>query len=250
MIPIKTAVEIKTMQEGGKRLARIMNEVVQLIKPGVQLIELEKLAADLIDQSGSEAAFKRVKGYRFATCLNINEGVVHGIPNRYRIKEPDLVSVDIGLRYQGLNTDMAVSLAFGKNYQEFLAAGKRALAKAIAASCVGNRVSDLSWAIGTELRLAGYQPIKALTGHGVGRQLHEEPLIPCLIKKKKNSDQLARLAVGMTLAIEVIYTMGNGSVVLADDGWTIVTKDAKIAGLFEETVAVTENGPLVLTQVN
>jgi methionyl aminopeptidase len=171
------------------------------------------------------------------------------MPNDYRIKEVDLVSVDIGLWYRGFNTDMAVSVAFGKNYQEFLAAGERALNRAIELALVGNRVSDLSWAIEVEIKKAGYQLVEALTGHGIGRELHEEPLIPGWLRKREKRERSARLMPGMTLAIEVIYAQGNGEVVLANDGWTILTKDGKIAGLFEKTVAVTEAGPLVLTQV-
>ncbi|MFH1841021.1 MAG: type I methionyl aminopeptidase [Candidatus Shapirobacteria bacterium] len=246
MIPIKTPVEIEIMREGGRKLAGIMGEVVKAVKPGIRLIELEKLAVGLINKSGGEAAFKKVKSYGFATCLNVNEGVVHGIPNGYQIKEKDLVSVDMGLLYRGFNTDMAVSLAFGGNYREFLTGGKKALAKAIEASRVGNRVSDLSWAIESEIKAVGYQPVRVLTGHGVGRELHEEPLIPGWIRKGK-TDRSPRLAVGMTLAIEVIYGEGKGEVVLEDDGWTIASEDGKMTGLFEETIAVTEKGPLVLT---
>jgi methionyl aminopeptidase len=205
------------------------------------------LAAGLIAKSGGKPAFKKVRGYQFTTCLNVNEGVVHGMPNDYRIKEVDLVSVDIGLWYRGFNTDMAVSLAFGGRHREFLKVGQEALRRAVEVSQEGKRVGDISWAIETTIRSGGYQPVKVLTGHGVGRKLHEEPLIPCWVRRGKGVNGREQLAGGMTLAIEVIYAKGKGEVVLEDDGWTIATQDGKMAGLFEGTVVVTSRGGEVLT---
>jgi len=256
MIPIKTEKEIKVMREGGKRLASVFSEILKKIKLGVELKELDSLTEELIKKQEGFPSFKTVKGYHWATCININEGVVHGIPNSYRIKEGDLVSLDMGMYYRGLHTDMArtfwvgmqdstCQLADKVQNSEFLEAGKRALKAAIEAARLGNRVGHISAAIEREIRKAGFSPIEMLTGHGVGRKLHEEPQIFCFMAREIN--QTCFLKPGMVLAIEVIYAQGKPDLVLGEDGWTIKTADGKLAALFEDTVLVTEKSPLILT---
>lgn len=246
MIQIKTPAEIKTMAEGGRRLASVLGKVLGAVKVGVSLKELDQLAEELIKKQGGEASFKRVKNYHWTTCLNVNQGVVHGIPHQYRLKKGDLLSVDLGIFYQGFHTDMAWTVWVGeKKKNAFLEAGKRALKLATKAAKPGNRVGHLSVVIEREIRKAGWKPVKNLTGHGVGRELHEAPQIFCFLKEKV--EKTARLEPGMVLAIEVIYVQGEPELALRNDGWTVETRDGKLAALFENTVAVTQKGPLILT---
>lgn len=248
MIPIKSAREIEIMREGGRRLAQVLEQVLQAVKPGVSLKELDQLAESLIEKKRGKPSFKMVKGYDWATCININQGVVHGIPSEYRLKDGDVVSLDLGMFYRGLHTDAARTVKVGKKKGEvgkFLEAGENALKKAIKAAKPGNRVGHISLTIERAIKKTGFTPIEALTGHGIGKKLHESPPIPCFFKGK--IEETSQLKPGMTLAIEVIYTQGKPEVVLKDDGWTVETADGQLAGLFEETVVVTKKKPLVLT---
>jgi len=238
------------MKTGGQKLARVLAEVLKTAKPGVSLKELDQLAEALLEKTGGRPSFKMVAGYHWATCLNVNQGVVHGIPTDYRLKRGDLLSVDVGLFYQGFHTDMArtISVPGGereREKKEFLQAGEKALLAAIEAAQPGKRVGHLSAVIETEIKKAGFRPVEVLTGHGVGKELHEEPQIPCFLRERVEKTPL--LKPGMTLAVEVIYTQGKPAVVLGDDGWTVETADGRLAGLFEKTIAVTEKGALVLT---
>jgi len=254
MIPIKTEKEIKIMKEGGQKLALVFAEVVKRIKPGVSLKKLDDLAEELIIKQGGFPSFKTVKGYHWTTCININEGVVHGIPNDYQIKEGDLVSLDMGMLYKGFHTDMARTLCVRMQNskcksqdEKFLEAGREALKAAIKAAKAGNRVGHISAAIEKVIRKAGFSPVEDLTGHGVGKKLHEDPQIPCFLAQPINKTPV--LQPGMTLAIEVIYTWGKPDLVLAEDGWTIKTADGKPAGLFENTVLITKKEPVILTDL-
>lgn len=248
MISVKTTEEIELMREGGRKLAWVLDQVLRAVKPGASLKELDQLAESLIEKKGGKPSFKMVKGYNWATCININQGVVHGVPGNYRLRNGDLVSVDIGMFCQGLHTDMARTVPVQTKKDIFLKTGEKALKKAIKATKPGNRVGHISKAIGKEIKKAGFSPVKALTGHGVGKKLHEDPQIPCFLKGK--IERTPELAPGMTLAIEVIYTQGKPDVVLADDGWTVKTADGKLAGLFEDTVVITAKGGKVLTKLN
>jgi len=250
MIPIYSEEEIKTMKEGGKKLRKTLKEVLKAIKPGVTLRELDQLAEKSIRAQDGQPSFKKVPGYYWASCINLNDGVVHGIPDEKLIKKDDYVSVDLGFYSQGFHTDLswtvkAVDSRLKTVDDRFLKTGEEALKKAIDQVKPENRVGHISKAIEQTIKKAGYQPIRSLSGHGVGHELHQEPVIPCFLKGEIS--QTPFLKRGMVLAIEVIYTQGEPGLVMADDGWTISTQDGKIAGLFEETVAVTANGHLVLT---
>ncbi len=238
------------MKEGGRRLALVMKQVLEKIKPGIALYQLDKLAEDLIIKQNGKPSFKMVSGYRWTTCINVNEGVVHGIPGDYRLKENDLVSVDIGMFYQGFHTDMARTVKVGDTgkKEKFLVTGEKTLRKAIEVAKVGNRVGHISQTIESELRKAGFSPSEDLTGHGVGKNLHENPQIPCFLKEKINKTPL--LEAGMTLAVEVIYAQGKPEVILSEDGWTIKTADKSLSALFEDTIAVLRNQTLNLTSFN
>lgn len=237
------------MREGGKITAVVLKEVLEAVAPGVLLLDLEKRADEGIRRRGGEPAFERVEGYDFATCLNVNEGVVHGVPTERKLREGDLLSVDLGTYFQGFYTDASWTVLVGGRGSEtrdkvkFLKTGERALKAAIAAAKVGDRVNDISRAMQGVLEDGGYAPVDALVGHGIGRDLHEDPQIPCLVLHQKSS----KLDEGMTFAIEVIYTNGEPGLEAAPDGWTYITADRSWAGLFEHTVAITSGGPIILT---
>ena len=239
---------MKIMAAGGAKLARVKKALASAVKPGVTAWDIEELANKLIEKEGALASFKKVPGYKWATCINVNDGVVHGIPKKTTIfKDGDVVSVDVGIYYKNFHTDTAISIHLGdeSSKQEFLKAGKEAMLAGIAQTKKGNTIGDISRAIEKALFANNLKPVWALTGHGVGRELHELPYIPCY-NSDEDSQKLV-IGTGFVLAVEVMFTTGNGELKQDNDGWTLRTKDGKIAGLWEETVAVTSDGPIVLT---
>ncbi|MDO8657239.1 MAG: type I methionyl aminopeptidase [Candidatus Levybacteria bacterium] len=254
MINIKTQEEIKLMSEGGEILAGVMDKVLSYIKVGVSEIELDKLAQDLILEKGGRPAFKMVKNYNHTLCISTNDAVVHGVPSIYKFKEDDVVGIDCGVYFKGFNVDAAWTIIVenGKlkvendEKRKFLQTGERALEEAVKMAKVGNRVGHISKTIQDTVEGNGYSVVRSLVGHGVGRKLHEEPEVPGFINSRINETPL--LKEGMTIAIEVIYNMGKSDVIYkGSDNWTIRTADGSISGLFESTVAITEDGPIILT---
>jgi methionyl aminopeptidase len=248
-ITIKTDKEVLDMIEGGKILARVKNQLKKMIKVGVSALDVENMAVKLIKKEGAYPSFMKVPNYHWATCINVNEGMVHGIPKKEIVfKSGDIVSVDVGVYFKGFHTDTSFTLAIDpdKDTQKFLDCGRTALRKAIKVCKSGKYISDISQEIEETIKACGYSPIIALTGHGVGKSLHEEPMIPCFVTKKND----IKIKEGMTLAIEVMYALGSSDLVIENDGWTISMRDDKISALYEETVAVTKHGPIVLTEAN
>ena len=247
-VVIKTSNDIKIMAEGGKKLATIKKRLMKDIREGVSAKAIDDLAERLIKKSGGSPSFKMVENYNWTTCINVNEGIVHGIPKTdVMFKKEDVVSVDVGMFYKGFHTDTSFTLGLNAKpaISNFLAVGKKALSLAISQAKPGKRIYDISDMIEKTVRKSGYSPIKALVGHGVGRELHEEPQIPCFVSGKPGESPIIR--DGWVIAIEVMYVQGSSEVKIEEDGWTISTSDGKISALFEETVAVTKNGPIVLT---
>ncbi len=248
-ISIKSDEEMEIMTEGGKKLGAIKKELASKVREGVNALEIELLAQKLIKKEGGKPSFMMVPGYSWATCVNINEGLVHGIPKKEVVfKKGDVVSIDVGMFYRGFHTDTSITIAVEpeKETEKFLEAGKTALRKAIQVCRPGKNIFDISSEIEGTIKKAGYTPIKALVGHGVGRELHEEPAIPCFVPDNPKLIN-PKIEAGMVLAIEIMYTHGNPDIEIGKDGWTISVADGKISALFEETVAVHSAGPFVLT---
>ncbi len=249
MIDLKTPGEIAIMHEGGKKLGSILENLLEYSAPGVVLTDIEKRANELIEKVGAVASFATVPGYRWATCLCVNEVVVHGIPTQYVLKDGDILTIDIGLLYKGFHTDTAGTKIIGvsKKNEEFLRIGKLALDRAIAQARTGNRIGDISAVVQETIEGAGYSVVKSLVGHGVGRQLHEEPQVPNYLRGSVSNT--LPLQEGMTIAIEPIYAMGRGEIVYEnDDGWTLATRDRSLASVFEHSIAITGEGPIILTK--
>lgn len=249
MIILKSPGEIQIMAEGGAKLGRVKKALANAVKAGVSALDIENLAMRLIKEEGAEPSFNKEQGYYWATCINVNEGMVHGIPTADVVfNDGDLVSIDVGIFYKGFHTDTSVSVGISPDPElnKFINAGKVALTKAIKTAQEGNYLYQISEAIEREVKSRGYTPIKALVGHGVGKHLHEDPQIPCFVPGRiEDSPKIQR---GMALAIEVMYAQGSDKVEILEDGWTIAMRDGKMSGLFEETVAITETGTKVLTR--
>ena len=252
------------MREGGKILSDVLWEVLGKVKPGITELELDALAQKLITKRGAESGFMKVAGYHHTICTSVNDVVVHGVPTNTRLEEGDVIGIDCGVYYKGFHTDMSETVRVGIKNQEpawrrgrsrikkdkidiFLEIGKKALEAGIAKATIGNHVGDISKAIQTIVEgQGGYSIVRSLVGHGVGRNLHEEPEIPGYLAGRK--ERTPRLEEGMTIAIEIIYNMGKRDVVYSgQDGWTISTKDGSLSGVFERTVVVTKKGPEILT---
>ncbi len=257
MIQIKTEEEIKIMKEGGKRLSYVLSKTLDMIAPGVSTYEIDVFADNFIQKMGGTASFKRVSGYHWATCICINDCVVHGIPSKDTIIAPnDVVTVDIGMYYKKFHTDTSWTIQIKKNNREkentnqktledFLLTGEKALDNALSQVKIGRRVGDISRAIQNTVEPKGYSIAENLVGHGIGRKLHEDPEIPGKLYMPVNQTPL--LKRGMVIAVEVIYMMGSNRVYVERDGWTIRTKDGTIASCFEKTIALARKGAVILT---
>jgi methionyl aminopeptidase len=246
---LKTPEELKIMEEGGKILHEVKLSLKDAAKIGVSAAEIDDLAEKLILKAGAEPNFKKVKGYSWSTCISVNDGVVHGIPHKEIIfKDGDLVSIDLGVLYKGLNTDTSISFGLNpsKEVEKFLKVGKEAFQNAVTAIKPNNSyIYDISKGMEEVLLKNGYSPILDLTGHGIGKNLHEQPYIPCYTSGLRIESP--KIIPGMALAVEVMYTLGEPDLFTENDGWTIVTQDGKIAGLFEDTIIVTEKGYKIVT---
>lgn len=254
MIFLKKEIEIEKMRRGGQILGQILQKTISLVKPGVTTLELDRFVEMEILKNKGKPSFKMVPKYFWSSCITINNEVVHGIPGSKKIKAGDVVSIDIGMYYQGFHTDTSWTVLVpngdkeeNKEKQKFLRVGEEALIAAIKKAAPGSYLGDISQEIQSHIERAGYHVVRELTGHGVGKFLHEDPSIPGFLNRK--IEKTGQIKEGMTLAIEVIYTLGQPEILLEADGWTIATKDGKISALFEGTVAVLSNGPLILTKL-
>jgi methionyl aminopeptidase len=246
MIIKKSAAEIELMARAGSVVADVLSLLGEHIRPGVTTGELDALAEEFILSQDGVPTFKGYRGYPAATCLSPNDMIVHGIPGDHRLDEGDVLSADVGVTLEGFVADSACTFSVGEispETERLLEACKGALEAGIEACREGNHLSDVSHAIQTVAEEAGFSVVRELSGHGVGRSMHEDPQIPNF----GNPGRGPVLAEGMTLAIEPMITAGQPEIFVHDDRWSISTRDGSIAAHFEHTVAVTTAGPRILT---
>jgi len=254
MIKIKTKEEIDTMRQGGKILAHVLVDLAARVKPGVKLAELDRLAEQLISEAGAKPSFKgyqpdfATRPYPASVCLSLNSEVVHGLPAERVLEEGDLLKIDLGVFYKGFHTDSAITVGVGKiskDAEKLIRVTEQSLHNALDLIKPGVSLGDIGYAIGSFVKEHNFSIIKELTGHGIGREIHEEPNIFNFGQKGKGQ----KLEEGMTLAIEPMVSLGKGSVVLAEDGFTYKTVEGSLAAHFEHTVAVTKDGVHILTEI-
>ena len=255
-IIIKTKDEIEKLREGGKRLAHVLAETAKLVRPGISALELDRFAEQKIKELGDESAFLgyKPKGHRMAfpasLCISVNSEVVHGIPKATTIlKEGDIVSLDLGIKHEGLFTDHAITVPVGhvsKDKEKLLRDTREALYVGIQAIVPGARVGDVGYAIESYINKSGkYGIVRVLAGHGVGRAIHEDPFIPNFGRPKSGE----KFMPGMVVAIEPMLTLGTDDVIDTDDGYTIKTEDGSSAAHFEHTIYINDEGkPEILTE--
>ena len=246
MIVCKSPAEIEKMRAANQLVARVLEDLAAMVAPGVSTADLDAAAEAKVRAAGAEPAFKGYRGYPATLCASVNEQVVHGIPSRRVLAAGDIVSLDMGVRLNGYYGDSAVTVAVGPVSEEvtrLLRVTQEALQAGIAQVKVGGRISDIGHAIQRFVEGEGFSVVREFVGHGIGAALHEEPQIANYGEPGRGP----RLAEGMTLAIEPMANMGKPAVKVLADGWTAVTKDGSLSAHFEHTVAVTNNGPDVLT---
>lgn len=255
MISIKTSEEIGVLREGGKILDSVLCEVANSVKPGIPAIQLDTLAEKLVKKAGGEPSFKNYKTsddeilFPASICVSINNEVVHGIPSKDKIlKEGDIVGLDLGMKYKGLYTDIAVTVPVGKvseKAKKIIDVAKESLTKGINVIKKNAFIGDIGFTVQSYVESQGFNVVRKLVGHGVGYKIHEEPEIPNFGKPKTG----IQLKERMVLALEPMLTEGSPDIVLADDNWTWKTKDGSLSAHFEHTVVVTKNGAEILTKL-
>ncbi|HEV3155793.1 MAG TPA: type I methionyl aminopeptidase [Candidatus Baltobacteraceae bacterium] len=246
MIIIKSAREVEIMRRGGKITARVLTELIRAAGPGKTTREIDQLAERLIRQEGAVPTFKGYHGFTASVCASVNEEVVHGIPGDRVLREGDLLSLDIGTTFEGYVTDTAVTIPIGEvssQAERLCRVTQESLMLGIAQMQKGNRLSDIGHAVQRHAEEHGYGVVRNLVGHGIGRKMHEEPQVPNYGEPGKGIE----LRPGLCLAIEPMITEGTHEVQTLADGWTVVTLDGKLSAHFEHTVALTEDGPKILT---
>ena len=255
MIIIKTPEEVSIMREGGKILADVLDKVSKIVTPGISTFELDKLAENLIKKTGGIPSFLNytIEGeennpYPATLCTSVNEEVVHGVPSKNMIlKEGDIIGLDIGMFYKGLCTDMAKTVGVGKiseDKQKLMDVTLKALKKGISQVKSGAQIGDIGSAIQQYVEAEGFSIVTQLSGHGVGKEVHEEPRVP----NYGESGTGIKLEEGMTIAIEPMVNVGDELVKTEDDGWTITTVDGSLSAHFEHTIAVTKKGCVIITE--
>ncbi|HLL60200.1 MAG TPA: type I methionyl aminopeptidase [Candidatus Nitrosocosmicus sp.] len=250
MIQYKTEEEIKIMTEGGNILKKVYQDLKKIVKPNIRTIDIDTETQRLIKLYGGEISFNKVPGYKWATCITLNEQVVHTPPSERLVNESDIITIDMGVYYKGFHVDYSDTFIVGKTnsdeIDQFLQIGRDTLYKAIDIVTDGVYIGEISSFIQSEIEGKGYFVMRELTGHGVGHELHEDPLIPGYLEKP--IEKTPKLKNGMVVAIEVIYSMGTTEIEEEEgNNWSIVTKDGSLSACFEHTVAINKNKPFILT---
>lgn len=249
MIVLKTARELSIMKEACRISAGALQVIGQAIEPGVTTGELDRMAEKYILSQGAKPNFKNYQGYPATACISINNEVIHGIPSvKRKIKEGDIVSVDLGAVFQGYHGDNAATFAVGEVSAEakrLISVTEESLYEGINAARAGGRIGDISNAIQSYVESRGFSVVRDFVGHGIGTQLHESPEVPNF----GNPGKGIRLLPGMTIAIEPMINFGGPEVKILPDGWTVLTKDGSLSAHFEHTVAITPDGPKIMTKL-
>ncbi|MCX8042785.1 MAG: type I methionyl aminopeptidase [Desulfobacterota bacterium] len=250
MIFCKNEEELKLMHKANLVVAETLRELKKHIRPGVTTERLDRIAEEFIRSKNGKPAFKGYRGYPATLCISINEEVVHGIPGKRELKRGDIVSLDIGVLLDGYYGDAALTVGVGQisaEAQKLIRVTEEALYKGIEKVRVGNRLLDVSAAIQKHVEAHGFNVVRDFVGHGIGRNLHEDPQIPNFCAPSTHNP---RLKEGMVLALEPMVNQGTYRIKVLEDGWTAVTRDGKLSAHFEHTVAVTKNGPWILSKLD
>jgi methionyl aminopeptidase len=246
VIVCKSSTEIEKMRAASQLVARILDDLAAMVAPGVSTADLDAAAEQRLRAAGAEPAFKGYRGYPATLCASANDQVIHGIPHRAPLKAGDIISLDMGVKLAGYYGDSAVTVPVGavsEDVTRLLRVTQEALQKGIAQVRVGGRVSDIGHAIQQHVEAYGFSVVREFVGHGIGQRMHEEPQVPNYGEPGRGP----RLAEGMVLAIEPMVNAGKPAVKVLADGWTAVTRDSSLSAHFEHTVAVTADGPWILT---
>jgi len=247
MIVLKTQTELQAMRKACRISAEALNVAEELIRPGITTKAIDKAIYDFIIKSGAKPSFLGYAGFPASACISVNDVVIHGIPDGYKLKHGDIVSIDVGAFCDGFHGDNAYTFIVGDTSEEnkqLLTETEAALYKGIEQAVVGNRIGDISHAIETHVSQFGYGIVRKFVGHGVGKALHEDPEVPNFGKAGRGP----RLVEGMTIAIEPMITLKGDGVRVMPDGWTTKTVTGAAAAHFEHTIAITSGGPVILTK--
>ncbi|WP_027415269.1 type I methionyl aminopeptidase [Aneurinibacillus terranovensis] len=248
MIVLKTKEEISFMREAGKILAACHREIAGRIKPGVTTAEIDRFVEEFLEAHGAKPEQKGYMGYPYATCASVNDVICHGFPSKTPLQEGDIVTIDMVVNLNGWLADSAWSYAVGsisEEAQRLLDVTKKSLFLGIEQAIVGNRLGDISHAIQTYAESNGFSVVRDFTGHGIGREMHEDPFVPHFGPPGKGS----RLKDGMVITIEPMLNTGKFHTKVDADGWTARTRDRSLSAQYEHTIAITEDGPFILTEL-
>jgi len=249
MVILKLPDEIEKLRTSNLIVAEILQELREKVRPGVTTRELDNLCEQLSRRRRVKPAFKGYRGYPFALCTSVNGEVVHGMPSERPLVAGDIVSLDYGVNYQGYFGDAAITVPVGSvsaEAQRLMKVTEEGLYDAIRQAVAGNRLGDVSAAVQQRVQSAGFSVVRDFVGHGIGRSLHEDPQIPNYGVRGRGIE----LKAGMVLAIEPMVNEGSHQVKVLPDGWTVITEDGKLSAHFEHSVAITENGPDILSQIH
>ena len=249
MVILKQPDEIDKARASNRIVAEALSVLREKVRPGVTTRELDKIAEGVAEKRGAKPAFKGYRGYPYSLCTSVNEEVVHGMPSNRVLVEGDIIGLDFGVCYQGLYGDAAITLPVGRVSEQaarLMQVTQQSLYSAIDQACDGNRLGDISAAVQETAEAAGYSIVRDFVGHGIGKSMHEDPQIPNFGKKGRGIE----LKKGMILAIEPMVNAGKYKVRILSDGWTVITEDGSLSAHFEHSVAITDNGPEILSTLN
>ena len=249
MIELKTSEELKRMREAGRLCALCMEELINVVRPGITTKDLDRIAYDFTKSHEATPSFLNYEGFPASICASVNDEVVHGIPSKQRVlHEGDIVSIDMGVKFHGYHSDMARTVPVGnisKEAKKLINVTKDSFFAGMNQAVIGNHICDVSKSVQMVVEKAGFSVVRDLVGHGVGRNLHEEPDVPNFYTGRKGP----LLRNGMVIAIEPMVNYGNYQVAVLDNDWTVVSDDESLSAHYENTVAITERGPVILTEI-